>query len=533
MEHPASKWNFLKTSAARWAAGYCFVLLCGVGLVYYWRVAYRFDSLSPGLATAIVCAGFSAVYLAVFLCAHFLKQNLPLKAGVLVLLAALCFAAANPPLQAPDETMHFARAYSFGSGNFLLDQNEDYPQDVDALFTAFPGFYQSEVLAKGGPELPEAYAAYRRLVDSGEAVPNAATSYQQLFAYLPPAAGVAAGRLFGADALTCLYLARAANALCYAALCAMAVYLAGRFVPLLLALMLSPIALFIAGSASADGLYLGCTWLFIGACLSPVVTKKRLAALVGSFALLYVSKPTSLALLPLCFLLPFTEGKTKKGRRLRPAVKSGAAIAGGVGAALVLSKVFGWYVALASNYGRVAYNLPGIDPTAQFKFVLSNPVRYLAVFCYSLYRDKANLFSLGAFGWMDMNVEFVNYFAPLVLLFAAALCALEAAREPPRTGWLLALTGVLFYGVTYSGMYLTSTPVTLAEINGVQTRYLLGAFFALFGLAAILLGRTMALQELRPGKPQKTPPAWRMLHLSFCFAVVSALLLFQKYYIGP
>ena len=30
-------------------------------------------------------------------------------------------------------TSHFARAYSFGSGNFLLDQNEDYPQDVDCL----------------------------------------------------------------------------------------------------------------------------------------------------------------------------------------------------------------------------------------------------------------------------------------------------------------------------------------------------------------------------------------------------------------
>lgn len=49
----------------------------------------------------------------------------------------------------------------------------------------------------------------------------------------------------------------------------------------------------------------------------------------------------------------------------------------------------------------------------------------------------------------------------------------------------------------------------------------------------MLMGRTMALQNLRPGLPQKTPPAWRVLHYGFCFALVSALLLFQAYYIGP
>jgi hypothetical protein len=79
------------------------------------------------------------------------------------------------------------------------------------------------------------------------------------------------------------------------------------------------------------------------------------------------------------------------------------------------------------------------------------------------------------------------------------------------------------YGFTYTGMYLTSTPVSLPEINGVQTRYLLGALFALFALASMLMGRTMALQNLRPGLPQKTPPAWRVLHYGFCFALVSAL----------
>ena len=68
---------------------------------------------------------------------------------------------------------------------------------------------------------------------------------------------------------------------------------------------------------------------------------------------------------------------------------------------------------------------------------------------------------------------------------------------------------------------------------GAAGDMLLGALFALFALASMLMGRTMALQNLRPGLPQKTPPAWRVLHYGFCFALVSALLLFQAYYIGP
>lgn len=57
----------------RWLCGYFFVLLCGVGLVYYWRVAYSLGAGMPGFAAAttlIICGGFSAVYLLVFLAAH-------------------------------------------------------------------------------------------------------------------------------------------------------------------------------------------------------------------------------------------------------------------------------------------------------------------------------------------------------------------------------------------------------------------------------------------------------------------------------
>ena len=499
----------------RWLCGYFFVLLCGVGLVYYWRVAYSLGAGMPGFAAAttlIICGGFSAVYLLVFLAAHFLKQNLALKTAVLVFLAGLCFVFANPPMQAPDETMHFLRAYAVGSGQFLFDEKQQFPNDVNLLVRDFPGAYingvSGEKLAPDDPTIADAFARYSADKAAGAVAPGAFTPVQQLVPYFPQALGVAVGRLFGADALACMYLARAANLLCYAVLCGYAAAVIRRFSAVLIALAISPVSLFMAGSCSS-------------------------AVLALCFGLTFHAKYTTLALLPLLLLLPF-EQKPRKGKKaLSAAAQRWGVLAVCLAAGVIIYALLTGYTALASNYGRVPYADTGVDPGRQLAFVFSNLPRYLAVLLYSVYRDKANLFTIGNFGWMDMTVPFVSYFAPLFLLFASGVSALEGAREKLRTAWVFLATAVLMYGFTYTGMYLTSTPVSLPEINGVQTRYLLGALFALFALASMLMGRTMALQNLRPGLPQKTPPAWRVLHYGFCFALVSALLLFQAYYIGP
>ncbi len=518
-------------SGVRWALGYMLVLACGVGLVYYWRVAYGFSMLSPAAATAAVCLAFSGVYGAVFLCAKFLPQKLWLKVMCLVVIAGVCFAAANPPLQAPDETGHFLRAYSLGSGHFTFEAGEDFPADVDALCEAFPGFYNRELIEPGLATMADGFTRYEQLKASGAAAP-ASTLVQQFLGYIPQALGVAAGRLAGADALACMYLARLANLLCYAALCGMALYMAGRFLPILAALMLCPVSLFMAASCSSDGLFLGAIWLVVGACLSPVATPKRTAALAAGFAAAFAIKVTAVGLLPLLWLRPAPPKPLRLGRRaLRPWQHTALTAAGCLAAALVLYEVLSLYSARFSTITAL-YPDPAIQPLAQLVFILQNIPRYAAVLCYSMYRDKWNLFSMGGFGWMDMTVSFVSYFSPLVLLFSAGLSALEGARETLRTGVVMALTALLLYGGTYTGMYLTSTPYQLPEINGVQTRYLLAAFFAVLVLAAMALGRTMALQNLRPGPPQKTPPAWRMAHLAFVYGVICAVFLFQNYYIG-
>ena len=520
-------------SWVRWLCGYFVVLLGGAALVYYWRVIYALGEDAPGSAarmTAAVCGAFSLVYLLVLFSAHFLRQSLAVKTAVLIVLAGLLFVFADPPLQPPDECEHFLRAYSIGSGNFLFDQQEDYPDDVDLLVNYFNGAVAHT--QEGG--LAGSYRRYAQGLAGGTTAPNAVTRVQQLIPYLPQAAGIALGRLLGADAMTCMYLARITNLIAYAAMCGVALRFAKHFTAILIAVMLCPITLFIVGSCSSDGMFLGLCWIFTGICLSDIVTPKRLVALALCFGITFYAKSTTLALLPL-LALPSFEGigsgallrKKKLSAAARRVCAIGIVLIGGV---LVLQLLNG-YTALVSNYGSFEYFDPNIDPAAQTRFIFSNLPRYAAVVCYTLYRDNFCIFSMGNFGQLDVKIDLINYVSPLVLLFAAGCSALEGARAPRKTGWAMGASALLLYAFTYTGMYLTCTPVTLPEINGVQARYLLPAFFALLVLAAMGMGRTMALQELRPGKQQKTPPAWRVLHLSFLWAVVCAVLMFQRYYI--
>ncbi|MEG0804375.1 MAG: DUF2142 domain-containing protein, partial [Pygmaiobacter sp.] len=346
-------------SVVRWLAGAAGVVLCGVGLIYYWRVAYSFSSLSAPLATALVCGGFLLLYLLVFLTAHYVQQDFAAKAAILIFAAGLAFVFVNPPLQAPDETMHFLRAYSIAGGNFSFDQNEDFPTDVDLLVRDFPGNYNLELPLTDKTSIADAFVRYRNdLANEAVDAPGATTPVQQCLPYLPQAAGMAVGRIVGANALICMYLGRSSNLLCYALLCYVALRAAARFRSALTALMLVPIGLFMAASTSSDGLLLGLMWLFIGLCLSDRMTRGRSVALAVSFGILFTAKYNFLALLPLLWLLPvhkpaLGEKKQRISHRL----------------GLLLLCLFGavflfcaqtLHTALGSNYGTLTYFDPAI-----------------------------------------------------------------------------------------------------------------------------------------------------------------------------
>ena len=101
--------------------------------------------------------------------------------------------------------MHFLRAYAVGSGQFLFDEKQQFPNDVNLLVRDFPGAYingvSGEKLAPDDPTIADAFARYSADKAAGAVAPGAFTPVQQLVPYFPQALGVVEVGLDAAERL--------------------------------------------------------------------------------------------------------------------------------------------------------------------------------------------------------------------------------------------------------------------------------------------------------------------------------------------
>lgn len=164
----------------------------------------------------------------------------------------------------------------------------------------------------------------------------------------------------------------------------------------------------------------------------------------------------------------------------------------------------------------------------QLRFVLQNLPRTAMVFLGTLYENNLFLGLLGSFGAMDLNIGLVSMLSPVVLAFASALSVHEKSSLTLRPSLGLFGLAVLYTGGVLAAQYITYTPVAMVRVLGVQARYLLPAFLMLFVLLAALLSHVF--ETTRAGGKKAFH-----LGLSVCafFAVLSAVLLAQHYFIGP
>lgn len=515
--------NILSKSWVRWALGYIAVVVSGVMLVYYWRVVYSFAVFPPLQATLVAVLALSLAYGAVFCTVKFAK-TFALKGAILIFVAGLLFVFVNPPMQAPDESAHFFRAYSIGHGHFYYDQYEDYPNDADLLCNEFPANFNFFHPVVNGQTIAGCFTNYQtKLASEAESASNASTNIQQTVPYLPQATGIFIASLLKADALTTLYVARLANLLFYSICCYVALRVVKRFRFVLFAFMLTPISLFLAGSASSDAVLNGLMWLFIAICLGENVSKKRMAVLAVCFGILCAARMTNLLLLPFVLLLPLDEKNKKKLIYI-----ISACFVAMVGLTALQNAQAEWF----GNYGDVPYYHDAIQPANQLKFILQYPLRYALVLVGALYKNMFTLFEGGLFGWLDANVTFTSYFAPFLFLLAAFCSVQEGKQLKKKESVLLGVIAVLFYGGIYTGMYVTSTGIQLPHINGVQMRYLLPALFCIFVLVSALLPHIQPIGQEEHSVKQLAKQKNIMLYSGFVFAVLSAVLLFQLYYVG-
>ncbi len=551
--------RFPKIPTVAWQiAGFLFTEIAMVLLVYYWRVFYYLDARNFAVgALTIGALVFGAVVYGLVLLALRVK-NLPLKAAVAVFAVGLVFVFANPPMQTPDETLHFLRTYAISEGHFDFDQSRAYPASVDLLMDAFPGAWVNAHTSQGVQEdedgnetiydtsgyalkqygedgvvtgVADGFAAYLEgdmtEVDAAEEPLSFV-----ILPYLPAALGMAIARLFGFAALGSFYGGRIANLLCYALLCYAALRNCKRYRALLLTIIFLPMSLYMAASLNYDALLLGFYWYALSFLCrdwrqnKDTLAKRDLLYFFLVFVGMNIIKPwISLLFLAVPFILPTRAWATLKKQNIKKWLYAVICIAG----ALIATGLVTWYGnVFRSNYAEVERMLGStVNGGEQLVFILSNPLRYIAVMLGSLYENDFFLGQLGVFGALDLPISLINMLSPLVLLFGAVCAANAKNTLKPWPAVGLATLSVCYIGALLSALYITYTPVGMVRIIGLQARYFLPVFLMLGILTSAGCSHLLAPQ----GKEEKA------VNLAFwvasAFGLLGGVLLFQHYFIGP
>ena len=519
-------------------------LAAGVGVSYYWRVFYYLDTRLSPLVTTAGCVGFALLAaLGAWLLGRIREQNV--RAAVCIFLCGLLFVFVDPPLQAPDETDHYLRTYAISMGRLDFDADRGYPEDVTCLMEAFPGAWVNAHTSAGlgkdpitGADQPYNTAGYalKQYGDEG-AIQSVTDSFARYFAkevqgepvtepisflilpFLPGALGMALARLFGGGALVCLYAGRVGNLLAYTLLCWLALKQAQRCRPAFLCVMLLPVSLFMGASLSYDATLLGCYYLML-ALLTRQEWDTSTAALYAAAAVFVnIAKPYLNLLWPLLpFLVCRAQWKAKGRRRWW--------WLGTTAAALALTLFTEWYgTAMRHNYEFIArQGGETVHGGQQLAFILANPLRYLSVLMGTLYENEFFVGQLGLFGWKDLSIPMLSLTGPLLLGFAALLCAEPQQGLGRRRTAGLGLFAAVYAVGAMTAMYITYTPVAMVRIVGLQTRYFLPVWLLLTVGVAALLRRVAAP---RTGAQRLALPVFGT------GALVGAVLLFQHYFVGP
>ena len=522
--------------------------LLGVVFSYYWRVFYGLDARGiPPLWPTLLCVALGVGTGAAVLALRRVK-DFAARGAACILLCGILFAFANPPLQTPDESEHYLRTYAISMGRFDFDAQRGYPEDVSRLMQAFPGAWVNAHTSAGvgidpdtKEEQPYNTAGYalkqygkdgtvQSVADSfaqylegeGDADPVTEPISFLILPFLPGALGMAVARLLGLGALGCLYAGRLGNLVAYTLLCWLGLRYAQKARPAFLCVMLLPMSLYMGASLSYDATLLACYYLMLAMLTRPRWTTSTAALYAAACIFANGTKPYLNLLWVVLPLLVARRDWKAKGNRLAWA---GLCAAGSLAITLLVEN---YGVLMRHNYGTIArQGGSAVNGGEQLAFILSNPLRYLAVLLGTLYENDGFLGQLGLFGWKDLPIAFLSLTGPLVLLGAALLCTPRTEALGRRRLGGLGVFAALYGIGAMTAMYITYTPVGMVRIVGLQTRYFLPLWLLLALGVAALVRRALA--------PRLTAAKAEKLALPLCggYALVGAVLLFQHYFIGP
>jgi uncharacterized membrane protein len=400
----------------------------------------------------------------------------------LAIIFGLSFLALIPPFQVPDEMTHFLRSYQVAEGGWISVKKGalsggELPTGLWQIYRDF-----SDLPGHRDRKVRLSFADYRdrfgQTLDRSRrefvGFPN--TSNYSALVYLPQAAGIYLGNVFGGSALTLFYLGRLANLLAWIALIYWAIRSAAFFPCVLLVSAMLPMSLQQAASLSADALVNGTCTLYVVLCMKHALLRdkriegRELALLAILSLAVALMKQAYLPLVLMVWLIPSSRFSGRGSRILFASLVSlGALLAFGAWAYVVT---------------QVAVPMRAeAQPLHQLQSLLRHPLDFLALTARTYVANSLGYLEqfLGQLGWLDVVLP-----RSLIGLLAASLLATSLLDQNPELDipWRLKISylGIALLCLLSLSMaiWVTWTPPGAALIDGIQGRYFIP--FALLGL---------------------------------------------------
>jgi uncharacterized membrane protein len=445
-----------------------------------------------------------------------------------ILIAAIfgvIFILITPPFEAPDEPVHFFRAYQVSTLNLSVDK-------VGTVYGGvLPASLQqtvSETWDKSNLAFHPNYKYHLGYTKNALRIKNtgathiydfSTTAYYSPVSYAPQALGIGVGRLFKTSPIVMMYLGRLFNLTAWIAMFALAIKLMPRKKWVVVFIGLIPMALFQGASLSADVpaiglLALTVAYVFMLCEWRRKMSKWNILILTTLLALVCLSKQIMFIFVALALLLP---SKLFNGKKNEYLVKSLL-----ITIPLLIAAIWDLHV-----YGIPQSNaVGGINPHAQESYILHNPLQYLNalnnVYFFN-WGDGIVKSFFGNFGWADTplsdGIVTVGYIALFLLVVANADSEKIWLSKGQRA--FLAILAFVYILALSTALYVYFSPVGFKIVYGLVGRYYLPLAIL---LTPVFYGNWLKISS----KAYRRIAIWAPTFLLIC----STITILVRYYIN-
>lgn len=415
----------------------------------------------------------------------------------LIVIVALTYVWITPPFQAPDETLHFFKAYAVSVGGVISVSDEGslgYHLPVAIANLAEiqfpPNPYTTQAMRYDPRAILAAWAEGSDL-KATKFVPFPNMAPYSPTMYLPQAAGIWIGRQIGLSPIGMFYAGRLTNTVTAILLTLAAVRLLPLGATALLAVACLPATLAQFGSLSADANIISLTFLVIalatrGSIDLAAMRRGEGGRLLVSIVLLVLAKGVYW---PVACAGLVTRDFRFSARQWWILVS----ICVGV-AFFVVWLMFGRGADIQFSIisRRTLERTMTAQPADQLAQILAAPSTFIAILISS-FAERLPVYVIqviGRFGWNTVLLPLPLYGLGLLLLGTALIAPSESAPRPTRwqrLWWLLLAIGMVV--MIETALYLTGTPLGADYIQGTQGRYFLPF------LPLVLLALSCPLQD--------------------------------------